>query len=590
MSPTSGVSPAEAWRACAPLLAGTARVRLGRRTATGRVDYRSRDERALTGVLPLAPAAVRVYGADGCCATLCLDLDASRGGVAAVDRDAAALTHWLDELGVRWLADISPNGGRHVYVPAAPRIAYDEARDIVEALAGRYPTLDASPHRSLRTGCIRPPGASHATGGHQQLTVPLSAAYDALRRPNGPEAIARLQEATAAAAGAWRAVTDDQAPSPGAASLRGLSARVCAIATHGLWDTARYASPSEARQAVITGAVRAGWTLADVAARLHDGRWPGLASLYARYGRSRHGALARDWTAASRFLTTNDDLDHPGRESVRRSHTSRSRSQGGALGVGDEHGFIRTWRTALRTFEQQRFPGRAGYGRRFVLRALGEAAHKTGSRQVAFGVRSLAVAVGLEYSTVAAILRDLAGGSDPWIALVADAQGEQADVYELRIPDDVAGAAERMTWDRGRAHGLRPAFRELGHVAALVFEAVENGRARTITDLVPATGLSRSAVHEAVDTLAAWSLVERRDRELHARSDLLIRTAEQLGVVETVSRQIERYRKDRRGWRAWLARHEPDRDGPDGSDCGRQWWWPPDDDVGWTLTGTLNAA
>ncbi|MEK8229347.1 helix-turn-helix domain-containing protein [Oerskovia sp. M15] len=71
-----------------------------------------------------------------------------------------------------------------------------------------------------------------------------------------------------------------------------------------------------------------------------------------------------------------------------------------------------------------------------------------------------------------------------------------------------------LRWDKGKAHALRPAFRELGHVAALVFEAVEQDRANTISDLVAVTGISRRAVHEAVDLLTAWGLLERTDSGL----------------------------------------------------------------------------
>ena len=51
-------------------------------------------------------------------------------------------------------------------------------------------------------------------------------------------------------------------------------------------------------------------------------------------------------------------------------------------------------------------------------------------------------------------------------------------------------------------------FRELGHPAAFVYEALEHhkGPQRSF-DLTTVTGLSRSAVYEALETLAAWNLV-----------------------------------------------------------------------------------
>lgn len=574
-------------------------MRIGRRGAGGRLQYLDRDERALTTVLPQSPAAVRVYGPDGCCAALHLDLDASRGGIEAVDRDHARLIGWLDARGARYVTDVSPSGGRHIYVPFAERVPMGVARELVEALATSHPTLDASPHRSLRTGCIRPPGAVHRAGGHQQLTMRLADAYDVLRRPNAPRVLASIVGALREQVAAWRAQQTADAttapvlePDEGAdRPRRALSARLREIAETASWDTARYASPSEARQAVITGAAAAGWTLADVTVRLADGRWPGLASLYARYPvHQRHGSVARDWHAAQALLndTSGQSADAP----VRKSHTSPSESQGGRPTPGSpqaEHDFLRTWRTVLRATEQHRFPGRAGHLQRMVLRAMGEAAHKTASRYVAFGVRSLAVAAGAEYSTVAAVLRELAQDPDGWIDLLEPARGERADLYELKIPRQLERTAADLRWDKGHAHALRPAFRALGHVAAFVFEALETGRARTITDLVPATGLSRSAVYEAVERLHAWGLVDRSPNTLTARPEMLRTAAEQLGVLDVVTAQIHRYATERRQWRQFLHRHDTsDEDAATEVQPDDTWWWPPDDS-GWTLVNALVA-
>ena len=55
-------------------------------------------------------------------------------------------------------------------------------------------------------------------------------------------------------------------------------------------------------------------------------------------------------------------------------------------------------------------------------------------------------------------------------------------------------------------------FRELGHPAAFVYEALEHAQgAQRSFDLVTVTGLSRTAVYEALETLAAWHLVEPVD-------------------------------------------------------------------------------
>ena len=74
---------------------------------------------------------------------------------------------------------------------------------------------------------------------------------------------------------------------------------------------------------------------------------------------------------------------------------------------------IRTWWSALGLLEHDRYTDRAGIGKRWVLRAMGEAAMKTGSRYVAFGTRCLSIATGLDHTTVAAHLRVLRGGAPP---------------------------------------------------------------------------------------------------------------------------------------------------------------------------------
>ena len=50
---------------------------------------------------------------------------------------------------------------------------------------------------------------------------------------------------------------------------------------------------------MLCSAANRGWTLADVCARIDDGRWAGLRGLYRRYRGGWHRALRRDWTKAA---------------------------------------------------------------------------------------------------------------------------------------------------------------------------------------------------------------------------------------------------------------------------------------------------
>ncbi|WP_402377978.1 helix-turn-helix domain-containing protein [Isoptericola rhizosphaerae] len=594
----------------------------GRRQGAWTVEYPVRGERPLTKLLPRGgPAAVLVYGLDGTCGALCLDLDVVGDDVDATAAEAAALEAWLVECGARVVTDVSPTGGRHIYVPLAERLAFDVARELVEAMALLFPSLDPGPHRSVRSGCIRTPGALHKGWGHQELTMSLSRAYDVLRRPNAADVVEAIRVRLRPQIAAWRSRTaaltavDDSTSEPGAAAgpAKGLRDPILRIARHGTYDTARYPSPSEARAAVMAAAARAGWHLRDVVARLEDGRWAGLRALYAHHSpSSQRRRITTDWAAAQRLVATTECTNpqarpsgEPGNDTVRISNTSATKSQGGypppgldRSDAGDEHQFIRTWRAALRTTELHRFPGRSGYAIRFVLRSLGGFAHATGSRYVAVGTRSLAVAAGLDHSTVSLALK--AATAAGWCDLLKPAHGETADLYALTIPEELTGHVEHLRWDAGKLHGLRPAFRELGHVAALVFEAIETGRAHTVLEAAQTTAISRSTVHEAVQALLAWGLVTRDDAgDLAAHPDRLLAAAEQLGALDVVAAQIRTYARHRTAWRAYLHRHDPEAQPgdinhfPDPDDLAwletAGWWLPPDAAVGphWTVADVV---
>ncbi|HZM67681.1 MAG TPA: hypothetical protein VFC16_15425 [Nakamurella sp.] len=571
---------AQAWVVLAPLLAGRPRVRESR---TGGHTYLRRWERPLTARLPAVPAAVPIYSAAGDTRVLVIDLDASRGGTEAVRRDAAAVTVLVRAAGGRVIVDESPSGGRHVYVPLTVPVGFHDARDLALAVAVRTPSMDPSPNQNLTDGLIRPPGSVHPSGGHQVLHGPLTAAQHLAAAGNPPVVLERLRAllatelaaVTATHTGPGDPTADledgvDGAPHlPRASGPRELAADYLRIAVSGVYDTGRYRSPSEARQAVLAAAVSAGLTLPQVLARIDTGVWPGLASFYTRYRhrRTRRKALLADWRNAVTFITGRPERN-PRPDLVRKSPTSPPPTHGGApnswnqdqqlqlsaRGSPAEYRWLRTWWTALSLLEHVRYGDRPGIGRRWVLRAMGEAAMKTGSRYVAFGVRSLSVATGLDHTTVASHLRALREEDDPLIDLIENDRGLAGDLYQLRIPDEIADRAARVAWRPGKLHALRPVFRELGHPAAFVYEALEQAKgAQRSFDLVTVTGLSRTAVYEALETLAAWHLVEPVDgRWRLVPGTSLHLLAEQFGCLEEIHVQVGRHRGERAAYRRAL--------------------------------------
>ena len=66
-----------------------------------------------------------------------------------------------------------------------------ELRDVVRALALRFPAIDTAPMSSLG-GQISPPGSRHRSGGWRLLSMSLEDAEAVIEHPSGPEAWAAL--------------------------------------------------------------------------------------------------------------------------------------------------------------------------------------------------------------------------------------------------------------------------------------------------------------------------------------------------------------------------------------------------------------
>jgi len=151
--------------------------------------------------------------------------------------------------------------------------------------------MDPSPNQNLTDGLIRPPGSVHPSGGHQVLHGSLADAYELAATGNPPSVLSALQalltdELAAVAARGQRPLpkaNPDNPHLPRRSGARELAADYLRIATTGVYDTGKYRSPSEARQAVLDAAVWAGMDLPAVLARVENGTWPGLAAFCTRY-------------------------------------------------------------------------------------------------------------------------------------------------------------------------------------------------------------------------------------------------------------------------------------------------------------------
>lgn len=587
------VTPEQAW-VLAPLIAGQPTYRVGRWIGT-RFQYpRPRTFPKITNSLPERPAAVMVHGTDGSVATLCIDLDTSKALKAVVDADAALLRKLLGQAHVAFVEDFSPSGGRHFYIPLQQRLTAAEGRELVEALGRLATSLDPSPHQNLTDGCIRVPGSVHKTGGHQTLVTPLSQAYAILRVRNSPAAVASLRSALAPELVRNKAIKERQAkaavhprcgyaqPSPAAGS----DAPLRRVARTGLYDTAMYPSPSEARMAVLNHFAACGWTLSDIRNEL-AGQFPGLAALYGTPAK-RDRLLPTEWAKAQAY-TSNKTAQKPSSGRTREktaliNNTSPTKPTGGALESSSAaiHQLANDLENVLHAVLDHRLAarGREGLSLRLLIRGLLGYMRAKETHVLDVGCRTLAVALGKHHVTVARLLPILARESDGILTKVADARRKAADVYVIQLPAHFARLARELTWRKGRIHAVRPVFRALGDAAALVYEAIERGRhSPTTADIVRSTSISRNAVTKVLAEMESLAMIRREGRQWKTTTANLIALAIRLGVLENYEAQISRNRLERAAWHAYLDRfltsrieeqdlYEPERD---------EYWLPPGD-------------
>ncbi|NKR13748.1 hypothetical protein A5N16_22225 [Arthrobacter sp. M6] len=569
-SVASQIPPEHAW-GLAPLIAGAPSYRLGRWIGQ-RFQYpRPRSVPKITRSLPERPAAVMVHGMDGNVATLCLDFDTSKALKGVVDSDAARVGRLLSACGMRFVEDFSPSGGRHLYVPLHDRLDGAEARELVEALTLMATSLDPSPHQNITDGCIRVPGSAHKSGGHQTLITPLSQAYDILRRRNPVRGLAELRAALAPELARMRAMKAREAKTVAAQRTGGLLALPLGsgsesplrrVARTGLYDTARYKSPSEARMAVLNHFSACGWSLQHVENEL-AGQFPGLAALYGSAER-RARLLPYEWAKAQAFTSTVSSTQRPiprkhGGKSALINNTSQTLTTGGAgkPSVAGVHQLVNDLENVLYGVLDHRLQkrGREGLSLRLLIRGLLGYMRAKETDILDVGCRTLAAAMGKHHVTIARLLPILAAASDGILTKIADARQKAADVYLIQLPGQYQQLARELAWRKGKIHAIRPVFRALGDPAALVYEAIERGRhSPTTADIVRASGISRNACSAALAEMEALGMIQREGGTWRTTSVSLRMLAGRLGVIDDYLDQISRNRRERAIWHAYLAR------------------------------------
>jgi hypothetical protein len=167
----------------------------------------------VSGNCPQTPWAVYLADREGRFRLVCADLDAKAGPEIAA-RDAERLAGLLVEVGVPHLVCRSgPSGGRHVWIGLAETVDADLLGVLARLLRGWLPSLDVSALLNPATGCVRPPGAPHRSGGVSEV---ISGDVSTLTNPTVTEAqlrqvIERLADQHTRGAAVTRAGTSSAA-------------------------------------------------------------------------------------------------------------------------------------------------------------------------------------------------------------------------------------------------------------------------------------------------------------------------------------------------------------------------------------------
>lgn len=559
--PRPALPSAEDLWSLAPLIVGRPVVRLADRTGA----FRAACERPLGVGVPVVPAAGMIVDAQGLVRTVCLDVD-SKGGLGGMRRDLAGLRSVLCRAGLDWVEDFSPSGGHHLYVPVQAPVSQLRVRVLVEALAGRFPSLDPSPHQNGVHGCIRLPGAVHRMGGRQLLVTAFERAQQILRRRNPVSALERLEQLLKLQ-GAPVAVSTGGGPvkqpvASGVVPGGALTELGRAVAVHGQVP-AGYRSASEARMAALCSLAACGWSEGQVWSAMSS-ELVGLSGLYARYSHPEtiQRRFCSEWSKATSWVFSSSEKPSQNRlqSQFPKSDMNVLNSQGGQGSSGS--GGVRKIKMALGLLDRRLAgSGRSSLAMRMMLRSLVTYATMTDSLEVAVGCRAHALSTGMHHGTASRVLKELAQVPGSCVRLQRRGRGLEADAYVIDLDQAVASHLENRSGPRAMVHALRPAFRVLGAAAALVYEALEEGHCGSAGQVARAAGLGASTTYRELHRLAEYGLVENTGRGWRLiRTRSLVRLAAELGMLDEVAAQLRTYQLDRLRWKELLSAQQAQHD------------------------------
>ncbi|WP_297742957.1 hypothetical protein [uncultured Tessaracoccus sp.] len=548
-------------------------VRVATVDSHGEVLNQYVSQRAITDDKPAQPWAVYLADTDRCFRLLAFDLDAkTTGSAAAAARDADTIAGLLDDAGLTAVVcESGPGGGRHVWTALAEPADPESVATLARLARHLCPTLDIAPLSNPATGCVRPPGAPHRSGG---CSTVLSGDTRALTSPTGTRAqvialvehLAQLVDATA-----HTHTLDQHRPLPvdehGRLYLPGPRRPLPAASAAALYEDAACGDASAVLWRVLLGAASARWRYTDIAALADHS--PGLE--HVRTWRDRGDRRPRTRTDAERVLRRQWD------KAVR--HVATSGRQ-----IGDDPTFdARADAIAAHVRHIQTradaAPGRwtrgGGPADRRILDALCLLGLQALQTCVEADIRRLALMTGIGRETARTALLRLA--DDGWITRAAAATGPHGATWSIDPHDSFhkdadrarsqadprpegAGAAERTTLLHTLTQRLHDATHDLftpspglGPHAGNLY-ANTTTQPQTLSQLARATGESPEALNQVLTTLTAIGVLQRDHIGWRrGRTDQRDRAAQRLGVDGRLTQRAHRYALERELWAWWQA-------------------------------------
>lgn len=530
-------------------------------------------------VPPSTPWCIELTDAGGRFWLAGFDLDAKRPeDFEQAVEDLGVLVRVLRDAGVPYVvckSNPAPAGGFHVFVPLAG-VGLPVMEQLADAAKAVLPSLDHGLLRNASTGAIRPPGALHASGGQSlvmdgdpyALLSPTVTAGDLLRviagfrqlRPSvDPASLPTAAIAPAGTEGTAAAVT---APAPlrPHRPLPAWGEQVMAMPAGGR-------DPSRNGYLCLLAAAVAGWTLLDVT---HAARTaPGMEHYRTRNNptggprtpRTRREATARlerQWALAQERATLYQHAP---------ADTSRDLTELTQM-IGVYDAMLTAFRVA---------PGRWARDERAftdstVLTGLAWLSLRSGKRDVAAALRTIADTTGLPSTTVHRALRRLQKAR--LVACTRESDGPDAAVWRVQdtfsTPPEHIGPHHEMT--------ARPPGQVYDARAVLLAELEERVLAGR-HDVFTRAGLGPTArrVYEALRTDDAdeecvaeragmplgrvRAVLQRLRRHLLARTkeglwrrplrDRRARASVRLGTAGVLAQRAQRHERERELWGWW---------------------------------------